>query len=90
MVRFLYDIVSFVFYAYTLLVFVRVILSWVPHDRTLFIFRLIYDLTEPFLGFFRRLIPIRSGMPFDFSPIIAILALQLSRSLLLKILGNFL
>lgn len=62
--------------AYSLLVFVRVILSWVtqfwspPAGLTPAI-RIVYDLTEPVLSFFRRYIPPVGGL--DLSPIIVFL-----------------
>ncbi len=65
---------------YGLLVFVRIILSWVtmfwsPPPSLSPAIRVIYDLTEPVLGFFRRYIPPVGG--FDFSPIILIVILQI-------------
>ena len=83
--NFLYQLINVLFEVYTILVIVRVFLSWIPHDRSLFVFSFIYDVTEPLLGFFRRLIPMRGGLPLDFSPIIAILALQLLRSFVLRL-----
>ncbi len=64
---------------YGLLIFVRIILSWVtmfwsPPPSLSPAIRVIYDLTEPVLGFFRRYIPPVGG--FDFSPIILIVILQ--------------
>ena len=65
---------------YGFLIFIRIILSWVtmfwspPHALSPAI-RVIYDLTEPALGFFRRYIPPVGG--FDFSPIILIVILQI-------------
>jgi YggT family protein len=41
----------------------------------------IYDVTEPFLAPFRRIIPMSSGMPIDFSPILAFFVLGLIQSL---------
>ena len=65
---------------YTLLIFIRIILSWVtmfwsPPPALSPAIRVIYDLTEPVLGFFRRYIPPVGG--FDFSPIILIVILQI-------------
>lgn len=48
--------------------------------------RFIYDMTEPVLGFFRRLVPVRSGFPLDFSPILAIIALQLLETAVVRLL----
>jgi len=85
----LYRIVDAFFLVYTLLIVVRIFLSWIPHDYTLFIFNFIYDVTEPVLDIFRRLIPVRVNLPLDFSPLLAIIALQLLKSLLLNLIGKF-
>ena len=61
---------------YILLIFGYIITSWVrlPYSPWLNrIQRFLYDVCEPYLRIFRRLLPSFSG--FDFSPIVAILAL---------------
>jgi YggT family protein len=65
---------------YTLILFVRIILSWVtmawsPPPGLAPTIRVIYDLTEPVLGFFRRIIPIMGGL--DLSPLIVFLLISL-------------
>ncbi len=67
------------------LIIARILLSWVRTDPYHPIVRFIHEITEPVLAPFRRIIP-RGTMPIDFSPIIAILALELLESLLLKLL----
>ena len=63
---------------YTFIIFVYVILSWIPVKRGLLadIDNVWAKLCEPYLGLFRRFIPPIGGM-LDISPIVAILALQL-------------
>lgn len=63
---------------YTFIIFVYVIMSWVPVKRGLLadINDVLAKLCEPYLGLFRRFIPPIGGM-IDISPIVAILALQL-------------
>ncbi|MBI3992791.1 MAG: YggT family protein [Candidatus Lambdaproteobacteria bacterium] len=68
----------------TLLIFVRVILSWVqpaggnrPTD-------LVYRFTEPLLGPVRGLLPAMGGM--DFSPIIVLFGIQIVERLLVQLL----
>lgn len=75
-----------------ILIFARIIMSWFrPRSfsrETQWFFRLeeiVWRLTEPFLGPFRRLLPM-SGMGMDFSPIIAILAIDFATRLLVAIL----
>src|SRR5690349_3407913 len=61
---------------YWLVIFVYILTSWLrlPYSPTLNrIQRFLYDVCEPYLRIFRRLLPSFSG--FDFSPIVAILAL---------------
>jgi len=67
------------------LIFIRVILSWVNVGYNGFT-QFIYGLTEPFLGIFRRIIPPRPNFPLDLSPVLAIVVLELLRSVLLRLL----
>lgn len=59
----------------SLAVFARVILSWFPVDPTNPIVKVLFDLTEPILAPFRRVVP-RIGM-IDLSPLAALLVLRL-------------
>ncbi len=63
---------------YTLLIFVYVLMSWIPTKRGLLadIDNVLAKLCDPYLDLFRRFIPPIGGM-VDVSPIVAILALQL-------------
>ncbi len=69
------------------LIIARVILSWFPASPHNGLIRFIYDVTEPILSPFRRLMP-KSAMPVDFSPLIAILVLQLVQRLVLSLLAS--
>ncbi len=66
------------------LIIIRVLLSWIPHDPYNPIFRFIYEITEPVLAPFRRLLGRR--MMVDFSPILAIFAIQLVEMLVIDFL----
>ena len=55
-------------------ILVRVLLTWFPIDQSNPIIRLLFEVTEPVLAPFRRIIP-RIGM-FDLSPIAAMLVIQ--------------
>ena len=55
-------------------IFVRVLLTWLPIDQNNPIVRVLFDVTEPVLAPFRRVIP-KIGM-FDLSPIAAMLIIQ--------------
>lgn len=58
------------------LIVARVFLSFIPHNPRHPVVSFIYDMTEPVLSFFRRLLPATS-LPLDFSPLVAILVIQL-------------
>jgi len=63
---------------YVLIIFAYIILSWVrlPYSPWLNrVQRFLYDVCDPYLRIFRRLLP--SFGAFDFSPIVAVLALFL-------------
>ena len=57
-----------------LAILVRVILSWFPVDPRNPIVRVVFDVSEPILAPFRRVLP-RIGM-FDLSPLAALLVIQ--------------
>ena len=56
-------------------ILIRVLLSWFPVDPRNPIIRVLFEITEPVLAPFRRVIP-RIGM-FDLSPLAALLVIQL-------------
>ena len=60
-------------------------MSWINLGNNVFT-RFIYEVTEPFLGIFRRLIQPRLNIPLDFSPVIAFLVLELIENILLRII----
>ena len=71
-----------------LLIFVRIILSFLNMGGGGLITRFVYEFTEPILGPARALINktgLKTGM-FDFSPIIAIVILRIIESLAYRIL----
>ncbi len=65
-------------------ILLRVILSWFSPRPTNMLAIILYRVTEPFLAPLRRIIP-RVGM-FDFTPLVAIILLQVIRSLSLYLL----
>lgn len=60
----------------------RVLISWIDPMANMRITQILHEITEPILA------PIRSVLPtigmFDFSPIVAMLLLQLLQSLILR------
>ena len=76
---FLFSFIRLLCEVLTLVIFIRVILSWfLTRPNTLSI--ILDKITEPLLAPLRRIIP-RVGM-FDFTPLVAIILLQLIRYLL--------
>ena len=75
---------------YGLVLFVYILTSWLrlPYSPTLNrIQRFLYDVCEPYLRLFRRLLP--STGAIDFSPILAFIALGVIDRLLIWILNHF-
>jgi len=75
---------------YTLIIFAYIITSWLrlPYSPWLNKFqRFLYDVCDPYLRIFRRFLPSFGG--FDFSPIIAILALAVIDRVITSILERF-
>jgi YggT family protein len=62
----------------------RCILSFIRHDPYHPIIKFIYEVTEPVMSPFRRLLPPAGGL--DFSPILAVFAVYLVQSIVIKIL----
>ena len=58
----------------TIIILLRVIVSWIFPGSTNMLIVILYRLTEPILAPLRRIIP-RVGM-FDFSPLVAIILIQ--------------
>ena len=75
---------------YTLTIFAYMLTSWLrlPYSPTLNrIQRFLYDVCEPYLRLFRRLLPSTGGI--DLSPILAFIALGAIDRLLIWILQHF-
>lgn len=68
-------------------IFARVILSWLRIPPRGFLFAIIVESTEPILRVFRRLVPPIGGF-LDISPLLAFIALDLLRGIILRLLGT--
>jgi YggT family protein len=84
LVVYLEAFINVLFLALTLVIFGRVILSWVPTRLPWGLNDFIFSVAEPILSPIRRALPMAAGM--DFSPLIALVLLQLVEQLLLRIL----
>ncbi|MCL2336310.1 MAG: YggT family protein [Firmicutes bacterium] len=74
------DVVYYAIQVYIYIIIIRIILSLVRFNPFQPGLRFIFEITEPVLRFFRRYIP-PMGM-FDFSPVAAILFLEIIQMLL--------
>ncbi len=77
-------LVNIAFEVYMALMMARILLSWVSHNPYQPVIRFIYEVTEPVLGFFRKIIP-PIGM-VDISAIAAFLALGFIKGIIIKII----
>ncbi len=74
---------------YFLLIFAYILMSWIRMPYSIWISRIqrfLYDVVEPYLRIFRRVIPPLG--PLDISPIVAILALWIVSGIVIRILGE--
>lgn len=83
------DYVAALFLVYFVLIFIRILLSWVQNYRVLpyntalrAVVRFVQETTDPYLNLFRRVIPPIG--PIDISPILAILVLFLVEGLVVS------
>ena len=74
---------------YVLIIFAYILTSWVrlPYSPTVNrIQRFLYDVCEPYLRIFRRILP--PFGPLDLSPIVAIFSLWIASSIIVNLLGR--
>lgn len=75
---------------YTLVILAYIVTSWLrlPYSPWLSrIQRFLYDVTEPYLRLFRRVLP--STGPLDFSPMVAVIVLWALEQVAIRILEQF-
>ena len=77
------QLISLVFLIFDLLIFVRVLLSWVQIDPYNPIVQFIYNTTEPILAPIRRRLPPAGGL--DLSPWVVLIAAYILQTILLRI-----
>ncbi len=80
----LIDVIDVAATIFTILIFVRIILSWISPAGQHPVLVLVYRLTEPLLGPVRSLIPSMGGM--DFSPVLVLIGIQLAELVLTQML----
>ena len=86
------DYVNTLILVYTVLIFIRIVLSWIPripyNPALAAVIKFVTDVTDPYLNLFRRFIPpLRLGPgAIDLSPIIAIIVLQIVGSIVVNLI----
>ena len=73
--EFLFDLIRLLCRVLSLAILARAIISWFSPNPTNRLVIILYQVTEPFLAPLRRIIP--TGGMFDFTPLVAIIILQL-------------
>ena len=87
-IAYVLGVLAFAVYIYSLVLFVRVLLSWFPNvDLSNPILSGVVSISDPYLNMFRGVIPPLGG--FDLSAILAFVALNLLRRLLLQSSAQF-
>ena len=73
---------------YVLVLIAYILTSWVRLPYALQpVQRFLYDVCDPYLRFWRRLLPFAVG-PIDFSPIVAIVAVGVVREIIVAIMNR--
>ena len=89
------DVANYVealFTVYLILIFVRILLSWIPrlpYNPVLHaVVTFVHDVTDPYLRLFRRVLPPvgAGGMALDLSPIVGIIVLYIAQYLIVHAL----
>jgi YggT family protein len=77
-------------WVYVILIFAYVLTGWVRLPYSPWVNRIqrfLYDICEPYLRLFRRILP--SLGPLDLSPMIGVIALWIVEAVLVRILDRF-
>lgn len=84
------DYVNAIFLVYIILIFLRVLMSWIPripYSSTLRpLLDFITETTDPYLNVFRRILPPlgAGGMAIDLSPVLGIVVLFIAQGLIVS------
>ena len=82
-------IINQLFYFYYILIILRIFLTWIPNlqweNQP---WKTIREITDIYLNLFRRIVPPFNGL--DFSPIIALIILQILQQIVVFVLAKLL
>jgi YggT family protein len=81
------ELISLLFRVYSILILVRVLLTWVSVSSYHPAIRILHQVTDPVILPLRRLIPPIGGT-VDVSPIAALILLEIVRQILVLFLGG--
>ena len=88
------DYVNSLFLVYIILIFIRVLLSWIPrmpyNPALRAVVDFVHQVTDPYLNIFRRLLPPLGGggMAIDLSPILAIILLLVGQGVIVGLIDG--
>ncbi len=88
MYRLIY-VVQSLFKVYYIMILIRVFLSWLPHNPTNSVISFIYEVTELLIGPSRRILRRYLNhypIGIDFSPLVALIILQLIEWVIIRVL----
>ncbi|MGK2932756.1 MAG: YggT family protein [Solirubrobacterales bacterium] len=80
--------VSALFTVYIILIFVRILMSWIPRvpdNRALrAVLEFVRETTDPYLNIFRRMLPPvgAGGMQLDLSPMVGVILLLIAQAII--------
>lgn len=86
------DYVDGLFLVYLILIFTRILISWIPripyNPALRSVLDFVHQVTDPYLNIFRRLLPPVGGrgLALDLSPIIGIIVLYILRGLVVNLI----
>lgn len=75
------SLLSLLLQFYSLIIIIRVVITWLPIDQYSPAVRFLYEITEPVLAPIRSLLP--QGMGLDFSPLIVLVLITVIQRLLI-------
>lgn len=86
MIEFLIFVINFLFSVFYIMLALRAVLPWLPHNKSSLFIKPVYLVTEPILSVIRAgLPPNRIGM--DVSPYVVIILLWLVQQVILKLIS---
>ncbi|MBK8295221.1 MAG: YggT family protein [Solirubrobacterales bacterium] len=86
--------VSALFTVYIILIFIRILMSWVPKvpdNRALrAVLTFVKDTTDPYLNIFRRILPPvgAGGMQLDLSPMVGVILLLIGQAVVVGLVNG--